>query len=75
MKINQPAETFQTVLDYEEWTFNLTLANLQPDEPPEWYMLYKFTEAYGVENLRPEQLGNILVRMAENHTLIDQFFM
>ncbi|XP_015834710.2 sphingomyelin phosphodiesterase isoform X1 [Tribolium castaneum] len=62
------------LLDYEEWTFNLTLANSQPSAPLEWYKLYRFTEAYGVDNLSPTEVDKLLYKMAENHALLDDYY-
>ncbi|KAJ3657707.1 hypothetical protein Zmor_009492 [Zophobas morio] len=61
--------------DYEEWTFNLTLANSQPStQSPEWYKLYSFVEAYGVESLDAVEVDKVLLKMAEDHSLLDDYF-
>ncbi|XP_063920810.1 sphingomyelin phosphodiesterase-like [Zophobas morio] len=62
------------VLDYEEYTFNLTRANSNRTYSPEWYKLYSFKEAYGVENLMPSEVDKVLHRMATNHSLLDTYF-
>lgn len=66
---------FQTLLDYEEWTFNLTLANSQPvTETPEWYKLYSFVQAFGVNNLQAIEVDKVLYKMAQDHSLLDDYF-
>lgn len=65
----------QDVLDYEEWTFNLTLANSQQSTlPPEWYKLYNFIETYDVQNLQAQEIGNLLVRMTQDHALLQKYY-
>ncbi|XP_060531078.1 sphingomyelin phosphodiesterase-like [Cylas formicarius] len=61
------------LLDAEEWTFNLTKANLNPEASPEWYKLYSFKDAFGVDNLGPDEIGNLLVRMTKDHSLINNY--
>ncbi|KAJ8922713.1 hypothetical protein NQ315_007748 [Exocentrus adspersus] len=68
------ADTFD-VVDYEEWTFNLTLANLDPTKDIEWYKLYSFKEAYGVESLQPGDVDKLLTRMTKDHSLIQKYYV
>ncbi|XP_019868461.2 sphingomyelin phosphodiesterase-like [Aethina tumida] len=65
-------ETF-AINDICEWTFNLTEANLQPEERPNWYELYSFKTAYNLNSLEPSDLNDLLHRMATNETIIKQF--
>ncbi|XP_044255462.1 sphingomyelin phosphodiesterase-like [Tribolium madens] len=63
------------VLDYAEWTFNLTLANLRgSNQIPEWYQLYRFTDTFGVDNLSTSEIEKLLHNMAQNHKLLDVYF-
>ncbi|XP_072376772.1 sphingomyelin phosphodiesterase 1-like [Diabrotica undecimpunctata] len=64
--------TFE-LLDFEEWTYNLTLANLDENEPL-WYKLYSFKETYGVKSLATDEINNLILRMAENPDLIKQYY-
>ncbi|RZC34305.1 sphingomyelin phosphodiesterase, partial [Asbolus verrucosus] len=74
-KVYHVDQSTYTLLDYEEWTFNLTLANSQPvSETPSWYKLYSFIEAYGANNLQPAEVDKVLYKMAENHSLLDDYF-
>ncbi|KAL3265353.1 hypothetical protein HHI36_009561 [Cryptolaemus montrouzieri] len=67
------ANTFE-VLNFEEWTFNLTSANLQPDKSTvDWYKLYSFKEAYGLPSLKPEEIGNLVIEMAKNRTVLEMY--
>ncbi|RZC34304.1 sphingomyelin phosphodiesterase-like [Asbolus verrucosus] len=75
-KIFQVESTTFSLLDYQEWTFNLTLANSQPStQSPEWYKLYSFVEAYGVQDLSPVEADKVLYKMAADHSLLDDYFM
>ncbi|XP_030745687.1 sphingomyelin phosphodiesterase-like [Sitophilus oryzae] len=58
------------VLDTEEWTFNLTEANIKGNDTPNWYKLYSFREQYGVSSLSPEALTEFMPRLAANHSLL-----
>ncbi|XP_018570398.1 sphingomyelin phosphodiesterase-like [Anoplophora glabripennis] len=66
-------ETYD-VLDFEEWTFNLTQANLDPTKDVEWYKLYSFKEAYGVDSLEPSAVDDLLVKMTKDHSLIQKYY-
>jgi hypothetical protein len=51
------------------------LANSRPvTETPEWYKLYSFVEAYGVDNLQAGEVDKVLYKMAEDHSLLDDYF-
>jgi sphingomyelin phosphodiesterase len=65
----------QSLLDYDEWTFNLTLANSHQSQPLNWYKLYSFVDTYGSANLLPSEVDKVVHRMAKNHSLIDKYFM
>ncbi|XP_008192876.2 sphingomyelin phosphodiesterase [Tribolium castaneum] len=68
-------ETTFNLLDYEEWAFNLTLANSYGSSKlPEWYKLYSFVEAYGVDNLLPSEVDKVLYKMTDDHSLLDDYF-
>ncbi|XP_022899984.2 sphingomyelin phosphodiesterase-like [Onthophagus taurus] len=58
------AKNFNTI-DYTQFTFNLTEANLYEEEP-KWYELYSFRKAYGVEKLAPEIIENVLLKMKDD---------
>ncbi|KYB28199.1 Sphingomyelin phosphodiesterase-like Protein [Tribolium castaneum] len=68
-------ESTFNLVDYDEWTFNLTLANSQDSsKSPEWYKLYSFVEAYGVDNLLPSEVDKLLNKMTQDHSLLDDYF-
>lgn len=62
------------MLDYDEWSYNLTEANLRPDISPRWFKLYSFKEAYGVDSLRPDALDGLVERFAMDQSLLYQYF-
>lgn len=64
----------KSVLDFDEFTFNLTEANLTPNKPPRWYKLYSFKEAYGLENTSYEQLGDLIKRMTTDISIMQKYF-
>ncbi|KAL3286067.1 hypothetical protein HHI36_000580 [Cryptolaemus montrouzieri] len=63
------------VLDFEEWTFNLTAANLDTNKTTvDWYKLYSFKEAYNMPSMDFEQIGKLTDTLATNRTLLEQFY-
>lgn len=56
------------------WTFNLTEANLHTNKPPKWFKLYSFKEAYGLSSMSYKNMGQLLVSMTKNQTLLDIYF-
>ncbi|KAJ8959688.1 hypothetical protein NQ318_021879 [Aromia moschata] len=66
-------ETFD-LLDFEEWMFNLTLANSRTDRTVDWYKLYSFKDAYGVDSLEPSDIDNLLNRMTKDHDLLLKYY-
>ncbi|XP_063243798.1 sphingomyelin phosphodiesterase-like [Bacillus rossius redtenbacheri] len=63
------------ILDAESWVYNLTDANLYPYITPDWYKLYSFKEAYGVDSLVPSQLESLVNRMTWDHDLLRKYHM
>lgn len=51
-------KTFE-VIDFDTYIFNLTAANLTPDQPPKWFKEYSFREAFGVDDLSPYSLSKL----------------
>ncbi|XP_074026344.1 sphingomyelin phosphodiesterase 1-like [Leptinotarsa decemlineata] len=62
------------VVDIDEWTFNVTLANQYPDKEPEWYKIYSFKDAWGVESLDAVEIDRLVQNMTKKHELIDQYY-
>lgn len=52
-------QTFE-VIDFDTYSFNLTAANLTPDQPPKWYKEYSFRDAFGVSDLSPYTLNKLV---------------
>ncbi|KAJ8922711.1 hypothetical protein NQ315_007746 [Exocentrus adspersus] len=67
-------ETFD-VLDLEEWTFNLTSANLEPTKDVGWYKLYSFKDAFGVDSLQAEDVTGLITKMTKDHSLIQKYYI
>lgn len=53
------ANTYE-VNDHETWIFNLTEANLNPDKTPIWFKEYSFRDAFGVNDLKPKTLSDLV---------------
>ncbi|XP_071578444.1 sphingomyelin phosphodiesterase 1 [Temnothorax nylanderi] len=62
------------VKDYENWMYNLTLANLQPDKRPSWFKSYSFKEEYGIPDLSYDSLQAWLPKLAINDSQLDRYY-
>ncbi|EDW99101.1 sphingomyelin phosphodiesterase [Drosophila yakuba] len=61
------------VLDHHTYTFNLTEANLTPEQQPKWQLEYQFTKEY-TEDTSPAGIDRLLVQMAEKPALLRKFW-
>ncbi|BFF93100.1 sphingomyelin phosphodiesterase [Drosophila madeirensis] len=61
------------VVDHLTYTFNLTAANLQPEQQPEWYLEYEFTKEF-TEDTSPAGIDKLLVAMAKKPELLRKFW-
>lgn len=71
--------TFE-VVDHETYIFNLTEANLMPDQPPNWFKEYSFRDAFAVTDLSPSTLAKLVNETFRNdrsllHKVIDSLSM
>lgn len=64
---------FQEPLDFDEYYYNLTDANLTPDESPKWSKLYSFREAYNVNSLSALDLGILVEKMKDDVYYMEQY--
>ncbi|XP_058058895.1 sphingomyelin phosphodiesterase-like [Anopheles bellator] len=52
------------VTDFESYAYNLTDANLTPSQRPSWFRMYSFQEEYGLSDLSPAGLDEMVRRLA-----------
>lgn len=64
----------KSVLDYDEFIYNVTEANLTPEKSPRWYKLYSFKDAYGLQSLNYEAFGNLIKRMTTDVNIIEKYY-
>uniref|UniRef100_A0A182P3A7 Sphingomyelin phosphodiesterase n=1 Tax=Anopheles epiroticus TaxID=199890 RepID=A0A182P3A7_9DIPT len=55
-------ETYE-VTDFESYAYNLTLANMAPNERPAWFRMYSFQEEYGLSDLSPAGVDELIQRL------------
>uniref|UniRef100_A0A182X154 Sphingomyelin phosphodiesterase n=1 Tax=Anopheles quadriannulatus TaxID=34691 RepID=A0A182X154_ANOQN len=55
-------ETYE-VTDFESYAYNLTSANMSPDERPAWFRMYSFQEEYGLSDLSPAGVDAMIQRL------------
>ncbi|XP_017058776.1 sphingomyelin phosphodiesterase [Drosophila ficusphila] len=65
-------ETY-TVTNHFTWIYNLTDANLKPDEQPEWFLEYEFIKEF-TEDTSPAGIDKLLDEFAENPTLMRKYW-
>lgn len=58
-------DTFQ-VNGHETWIYNLTLANLTPEQSPSWFREYDFLQEYGLNDLSPASLNGLADTLARD---------
>lgn len=59
-------QTTYQINHHETWIYNLTLANLTPNQNPTWFKEYEFLSEYGVSNLSPASLSNLAETFARD---------
>lgn len=64
----------KTVLDYESWIYNLTKANLNVNEGPQWFKLYSFKEQFKLQNLSLSSLDDLMHRFAVDSNILLQYW-
>lgn len=59
--------------DYDNWMFNLTLANEYPELGPSWFKSYSFKEEYNLNELSYDSLNDWLNVIRKNETVLRQY--
>ncbi|XP_011865164.1 PREDICTED: sphingomyelin phosphodiesterase-like [Vollenhovia emeryi] len=62
------------VKDFENWMYNLTLANANPDKLPPWYKSYSFKEEYGLSDLSYDSLQVWLSKLATDINMLSRYY-
>ena len=68
--VNQP----QQILDIETYIAYLSVANANPAQSPEYFMLYNTREEYGWDNLFPDRFDLLARQLASIDSLWDRFY-
>ncbi|XP_011303537.1 sphingomyelin phosphodiesterase [Fopius arisanus] len=53
------------VEDVDNWMYNMTEANLTPDEPPNWVKSYSFKDEYGLEDLSYNSIRDLIIELSK----------
>ncbi|PAV76776.1 hypothetical protein WR25_16226 [Diploscapter pachys] len=70
---NYPGSSF-SVIDFEDWFFNLTLNNALPPSQAKWEQLYaSVLKEYGLASNVPQEWHNFIERMKTDDALFDKF--
>lgn len=62
------------VINYQNWMYNLSAANLYPNERPSWYKSYSFKEEYDLEDLSVESLNGFLVNASRSDSVLNTYY-
>ncbi|KAK5650745.1 hypothetical protein RI129_001774 [Pyrocoelia pectoralis] len=61
------------ILDYDQWTYNLSEANKDPHTNPKWYKLYSFKDMYGFEASDLPQYGKLVKNMSKDAEVLQNY--
>jgi len=64
----------QAVKDFENWMYNLTLANDNAAQRPLWYKSYSFKEEYNVTDLSYNSLQAWFSRLTDDDNLLTRYY-
>lgn len=64
---------FQEIIEAETYYYNLTDANL-PNSKPHWQKMYSFKEEYGLDDLSPRSLDQLVTRFAKDKNLLTKYW-
>ncbi|XP_030749655.1 sphingomyelin phosphodiesterase-like isoform X2 [Sitophilus oryzae] len=67
-RIYQVDSSELTVTNYDHYIYNLTKANENSNVPPQWFKLYSFKDAYGLEDLSLKSLKSLFINMNTNNS-------
>lgn len=59
---------------HETWIYNLTQANLTPNQSPSWFKEYDFKTEHGVTNLSPASLSALADTLARNPAKMHRYW-
>lgn len=62
-------ETYQ-INGHEAWIYNLTLANLTPNQAPHWFKEYDFAAEYKLDRLSPAALSDLAGTLARSPSMM-----
>ncbi|XP_012231935.2 sphingomyelin phosphodiesterase [Linepithema humile] len=62
------------VKDFENWIYNLTLANENADQHPKWYMSYSFRKEYNISDLSYDSLNTWFTRLTNDENLLSSYY-
>ncbi|EGI64819.1 Sphingomyelin phosphodiesterase [Acromyrmex echinatior] len=62
------------VKDFENWIYNLTLANINSDQRPLWYKSYSFKEEYELSDLTYDSLQAWLFKLLNDEKLLNRYY-
>lgn len=66
-------KTSLTLLDYEQYWLNWTLQLIKPDHFIGYFMGYTASQAYNLSDLSPSSFADLLGRMKQNQSLVQQY--
>lgn len=64
----------QMVKNIENWMYNLTLANENGSQRPQWYKSYSFKEEYDLPDLSYDSLGTWFSRLERSEELLNRYY-
>lgn len=62
------------VKDFDNWMYDLALANEHPTQRPQWYRSYSFKNEYNLTDLSLNSINDWLVDMKNNTDTLDRYY-
>lgn len=63
----------QDVLNSESWMYILADANKNPSVDPNWFQVYSFKNAFGVQSMNAIEMATLTHKLAKNRTLLEDY--
>lgn len=62
------------ILNFDTWIYNLTEANANPTESPQWFKEYSFKEAFMVDDFSMKSIDGLINRLAQDKALLKKYW-
>ncbi|KAF5270328.1 hypothetical protein FQR65_LT05516 [Abscondita terminalis] len=72
-RLYRATKQYAQILDYDQWTYNLSIANENPNKKPNWFKLYSFEDTYKFQANDLPSYRILLENMTNNLNLVEEY--